>query len=272
MGRHCDTFTFQEYLISLLMRIKACLFFILVANLVLAQESASTTLEGKIYANTMDLEGVYVINLKTEQSTITQKEGYFSIPATPGDTLVFSAVHLKGIRIGLKKKDFEKELFLVKLDAVVTQLNEVVVRRYDNINAFSLGIVSKGKKSYTPAERKLYAATSLNPTASGDGMAGGSISADPLLNWMSGRTKMLKKELEVENKESCLLLLENMFDKNHFVNILKIPLEYVKGFEYFIVENERFTTILKSKNKTMTEFLMGELAVKYNEIIACENE
>lgn len=240
--------------------------------MILAQESGSTTLQGKISANTMDLEGVYVINLKTEKSTITEKDGYFSIAAIPGDSLIFSAVHLKGIRIGLEQKDFEKELFLVKLQAMVTPLNEVVVRRYDNINAFSLGIVSKGKKSYTPAERKLYAATSLNPTANGDGTAGGSISADPLLNWVSGRTKMLKKELEVENKESCLLQLENMFDKNYFVNILKIPLEYVRGFEYFIVENERFTTILKSKNKTMTEFLMGELAIKYNEIIACENE
>jgi len=254
------------------MRIIICIFFILVANTILAQESDRTRLNGKINANTMDLEGVYVINLKTEKSTITEKDGYFSIAAIPGDTLIFSAIHLKGIRIGLEQSDFQKELFLVKLEAMVTQLNEVVVRRYDNINAFSLGIVSKGKKSYTPAERKLYTATSLSPTASSDGMAGGSISADPLLNFISGRTKMLKKELEVENKESCLVQLENMFDKNHFVNILKIPLEYVKGFEYFIVENERFTTILKSKNKTMTEFLMGELAVKYNEIIACENE
>lgn len=244
----------------------------LVANTILAQESTMTRLNGKISANTIDLEGVYVINLKTEKSTITEKDGYFSIAANPGDTLIFSAIHLKGIRIGLKQNDFEKELFLVKMETMMNHLNEVVVRRYDNINAFSLGIVSKGKKSYTPAERKLYAATSLSPTANSNGMAGGSISADPLLNWISGRTKMLKKELEVENKESCLAQLENMFDKNHFVNILKIPLEYVKGFEYFIVENERFTTILKSKNKTMTEFLMGELAVKYNEIIACENE
>lgn len=244
----------------------------LVANTILAQESTMSRLNGKISANTIDLEGVYVINLKTEKSTITEKDGYFSIAANPGDTLIFSAIHLKGIRIGLKQNDFEKELFLVKMGTMINHLNEVVVRRYDNINAFSLGIVSKGKKSYTPAERKLYAATSLSPTANSNGMAGGSISADPLLNWMSGRTKMLKKELEVENKESCLVQLENMFDKNHFVNVLKIPLEYVKGFEYFIVENERFTTILKSKNKTMTQFLMGELALKYNEIIACENE
>jgi hypothetical protein len=181
-------------------------------------------------------------------------------------------VHLKENKICLEQQDFEKELFIVKMQVMITRLNEVVVRRYDNINAFSLGIISKGKKSYTPAERKLYTATSLSPTASNNGMAGGSISADPLINWMSGRTKILKKELEVENKEFCLLQLENMFDKNYFANHLKIPLEYIKGFEYYIVENERFTTVLKTKNKTNIEFAMITLAEKYNEIIACENE
>lgn len=254
------------------MRIRICVLFILVASTVLAQESGRTRLTGKIAANTMDLEGVYVINLKTEKSTITDKDGYFSIAAIPGDTLLFSAVNLKRIQICVEQEDFQKELFLVKMESMITYLNEVVVRRYDNINAFSLGIVSKGKKSYTPAERKLYTANSLNATASNDGMAGGSISADPLLNWMSGRTKMLKKELEVENKELCMQQLENMFDKNIFVNVLKIPLEYVKGFEYYVVENERFTTILKSKNKTNIEFAMITLAEKYIEIIACENE
>jgi hypothetical protein len=172
----------------------------------------------------------------------------------------------------LKQEDFQKELFFVKMDPMITYLKEVVVRRYDNINAFSLGIISRGKKSYTPAERKLYTATSLSPTASVSGMAGGSISLDPLLNFMSGRTKMLKKELEVENKELFMKQIDKMFDENYFAKNLKIPLEYVKGFKFYVVENERFTTVLKTKNKTNIEFAMVTLAEKYNEIIACENE
>jgi hypothetical protein len=134
-----------------------------------------------------------------------------------------------------------------------------------------MGIIPKGQKIYTPAERKLYTASNLNATANAGSMMGGSISADPLLNWFSGRTKMLKKEVEVEKKESYMRQLENMFTIDYFVKTLKIPSEYVKGFEYYIVENERFVTILKSKNVTMTTFLIGELATKYKEIIASEN-
>ena len=241
-----------------LMKLGICVCFVLIANLVLAQESPRIVLNGKINANSMDLEGVYVINLKTEKSIITEKDGYFSITATPGDTLLFSAIQLKENRIVLESKDFQEELFLVKMEASITTLKEVVIKRYDNINAVALGISPSGIKHLTQAERKLYTAKST--------------ATDALINLMSGRTAMLKKEVEVEKKWSYIQLIDNMFDQNHFVTVLKIPLAYVKGFKYYAVENDKFTTILKTKNKTTTEFLMGELATKYIKIIASENK
>jgi hypothetical protein len=56
------------------------------------------------------------------------------------------------------------------------------------------------------------------------------------------------------------------------VKYLKIPSEYVEGFKYYAVENKKFIVILESKNKVTTEFLLGELAIKYKEIMACENK
>lgn len=253
------------------MRASITVFFVLVVTNVLAQETVRTKLNGKIIAELNDLEGIYVVNLKTENSVVTEKGGFFTIEAIPGDTLLFSSMQLKGIRIGLEQKHFQKELFFVKMEPMITQLPEVVVRTYDNINAVSLGIVPKGIKHYTPAERKLHTAGDFKPIQL-LGLLGGSLPVDPILNAINGRTAMLKKEVEVEKKEFYIQQIENMFDKNHFVNQLKIPEEYIKGFEYYIVENTRFTAILDSKNKTMTDFLMGELAIKYNEIIACENE
>lgn len=231
--------------------------FCLVAANVLAQQSVPTQLEGKVNANMLDLEGIYIINLKTEKAAITDADGYYSIQAAVGDTLLFSSVQFKSVTIVLTPEHFQKERLIVKMEPIMNQLKEVIVRRYDNINAVSLGIIPKGQKSYTQAERKLRTATS-----------GGGI--DGLLNRISGRTAMLKKELAVEKKESYLALLEQMFDKSHFTNTLNIPSEYVKGFEYYAVENDKFTKILSLKNRTTVEFLLGELAVKYNDTIACE--
>lgn len=247
-------------------------FFVLFVTAAWAQESIPIKLSGMVRTDFATAEGFYVINLKTEQAVITDNGGYFSISAAVGDSLLFSAAQFSAIRIVLNAHDFQDKLFIVQMEPIMNQLNEVVIRRYDNINAASLGIIPFNQKSYTAAERKLKTATGLNATATAGSMAGGSISVDPLLNLISGRTAMLKKELIIEKKEFYLKQLDIMFDKNHFVNKLKIPLDYVKGFEYYAVENDQFTKILGSNNLISTEFLLAELARKYNEIISCENE
>lgn len=244
-----------------------CVFFVLLANNLLAQVEVSTVLKGKVDANIMDVEGIYVVNLRTEASVTTNSDGSFLIPAQIGDTLIFSSVQLKERRIVLVGEDFASTNFVVRVEVGLNQLREVIVRRYDNINAVALGIIPAGQRSYTAAERKLKGATDLDASVG----LGGSVALDPLLNMFSGRSKMLKKELAVEKKEVFMKLLEKMFNTDHFVRKLSIPLDYVKGFEYFAVENESFTKILNTNNKTATEFLLGELAVKYKEIIACEN-
>ena len=245
------------------------LFLAFAAMQVVAQENPGILLKGRLTADFSVLEGVYVINTKTEKASITDQEGHFKVQAVVGDTLFFSATQFRELKMVLTAKDFEQEMILVKMKPVVNQLDEVIVR--NGINAVSMGIIPKGQRVYTPAERRLNTANNLNASANMGTMMGGSVSADPLLNWISGRTKMLKKEVAVEKKESYLRQLENMFSDDYFISKLKIPSEYVKGFEYYIVDNEQFVRNLKSKNNAMIAFLLAELAVKYKEIIASEN-
>jgi hypothetical protein len=248
------------------------LFIMFLSTAALAQGSASFALKGKVNADEFNVDGIYVINLTTEKAVITDYEGYFGIDGRAGDTLLLSAVQYKSRRVVLTSEDFENRLFFVKMEPTMNQLDEVVIRRYNNINAVSSGVISANQKSYTPAERKLKTATGLNGSAAVGSMAGGAISADPLINFLSGRTAVLKKELKVEKKEFYLRELDAMFDRSHFVDKLKIPSDYVKGFQYYAVDNDKFTKILNEKNITTTEFLLGELAIKYEEIIARENK
>ena len=244
------------------------LFLAFVASNVFSQEMARVQLKGKLTADVTVLEGIYVINKVTAQASVSDKNGNFSILAKVGDTLIFSERQYEEVKIVLIQGHFDQETLIVKMTPVVNRLREVIVK--NGINAVSMGIIPKGQKSYTPAERRLNTATNLNASANAGSMMGGSISADPLLNWFSGRTKMLKKEVAVEKKETNLRQLEHMYTIDFFVDKLKIPSEYVKGFEYYVVENEYFVSILKSKNLAMTTFLITELAIKYKEIIAIE--
>jgi hypothetical protein len=235
----------------------------LLSSAIYAQSPIQGDLKGKINADDNNLEGVYVINLRSEKAVISDLDGYFYAKAKPGDTLLFSAVQYKGIKVVLKEEDFKSNLFFVKMRPVMNELQEVIIKRYNNINAVSLGIVPANQKKYSVAERRYATASSskMNP-----------MGFDPVLNLISGRTAMLKKELAVEKKLFFINLLNDMFDENHFLNTLKIPGEYIKGFEYYAVDNEKFTKVLESKNYVSTEFLLSELAIKYNAIIASENQ
>ena len=99
-------------------------------------------------------------------------------------------------------------------------------------------------------------------------MAGGSIEVDPLINDISGRTAMLKKEIKKKKKERLQTRIESLYDTAFFTETLKIPAEDVKGFEMYAIDNEKLIESIKAKNKTMTTFLLGELAEKYKQLIA----
>lgn len=238
-------------------------FLILFAVASFGQSADSLVVKGKVNAYVVNLEGVTVIDMRTEHLVLTDENGDFVIQAKVGDTLVFSGLQFKRKEIVLEKENFEGKTLNVHLVAVAHQLNEVVIRNYNSITAESLGIIPLNQKKYTPAERKYATAASYKMNPQG---------LDPILNLISGRTAMLKKEIEVEKKETYMVMLEKMFDQEHFVKTLQLPLEYVKGFEFYAVDNKQFTKILDTKNKTTIAFLLGELAEKYKGIIACENE
>jgi hypothetical protein len=248
------------------------LIIVLATNLLSAQESNVREIKGKVVSEAPELENIYVINLKTEITSTTEKGGYFRLQAAVGDTLMFSAIQIKGHKIVLTEKDFAKDLVLFPLDPVINRLDEVIVKQYKNINAVSLGIIAMDTKHYTPAERKLRAASGADLKGNEDGTMGASASLDPIFNWMSGRTAMLKKELEVEKKETLLEKLENQFALDYFIYKLKIPKEYVKGFWYYAVEESRLATALNTKNKAMASFVLAELSTNYLELQKCGNK
>lgn len=238
---------------------KLFFFLFLLVNLVSSQNQESGWLKGKIVSVNNELEGINIINLNTDYSTNSQKNGYFEVKASVGDTLLFSGVQFEKIKIKVAKEDFLKETYFVKLQILVNQLDEVTVNKFGNINAVSLGIVSKNQKKYTPAERKLYTATG----GRNEYGTNTKISFDAILNAISGRTTMLKKALVLEKKEMVMQKITSWFIDVYFIESLKIPAEYVGGFKYYIVENDKLVAAVNAKNKTLTSFIMTQLATDY---------
>ena len=213
-----------------------------------SQTSNEKILRGKIVADSASVAGIDVVNLGNEKATVTNNKGEFYILAKADDILVFSSMTLEMKRMLVDEDDLKSESITIYMIPKINELNEVIVKK----NAAEGISIIPGQKHYTPAERKLYTATS--------GLL------DAPLNWLSGRTEMLKKEIIVERKERMLNKLGVLYEDKYYIQTLKVPEIYIDDFQRYIIEDKEFAAALKVKNRTMMLFLISKLAVNYNAI------
>ena len=213
-----------------------------------SQNSNEKILHGKIVADSASVVGIDVVNLGNEKVTVTNNKGEFSILAKADDILVFSSMTLEMKRMLVDEDDLKSETLTIYMIPKINELNEVIVKK----NAAEGTSIFYVKKHYTPAERKLFTATS--------GIL------DAPLNWLSGRTEMLKKEIIVERKERMLNKLGVLYEDKYYIQTLKIPEIYIDDFQRYLIEDKEFAAALKVKNRTMMLFLISKLAVNYNAI------
>jgi len=213
-----------------------------------SQNQNEKLLHGIIAADDALLSGIEVVNLGNEKVTLTNSKGEFSILAKADDILVFSSKSLEMRRVLIDEDDLKSGIITVNMYPKITELNEVIVKK----NPIEGVSIIPGQKQYTPAERKVYTAT--------HGIL------DAPINWISGRTAMLKKEVVVERKERLLDKVGILYEDKYYIETLKIPEIYIDDFQRYIIEDTEFTAALKVKNRTMMLFLVSKLAVNYNAI------
>ncbi|MDR7209312.1 carboxypeptidase-like regulatory domain-containing protein [Flavobacterium piscis] len=230
--------------------------FLFLAQICFGQIAVSKEIQGQIFEQSSSAEGVNIINNTTQVTAVSDVNGMFSIVVKEGDVLVFSSVNLEPLKLRITGEDLKLSSLQIKMTVKEVELKEVIVNENSNITAENLGIIPHGQKKYTPAERKIYTANST--------------SVDKLLNNISGRTTMLKKEAIVEKKEVLFRKMEYLFDEVYYTERLKIPLEDIKGFQLYCVDNPEFAVSLNNKNKTMSMFLITGLAQEYLKIIEHE--
>lgn len=229
----------------------------LLCQVVFCQNNDRKVIYGVVRVDSTAVEGVNIVNENSQKSTATDRNGNFTLFIKEGDVLVFSAVNLVTLRKKIVLADLEKAILLVQLQTESIPLKEVIIKEDSRISAENLGIIPHGQKKYTVAERRLYTARS--------GLL------DRPLNWISGRTARLKKELAVSEKERLMTNLEYLFEENFYTETLKIKKDYIRDFQLYCIENNDFVLSLNSKNKTLSKFYIISLAKEYNKITVYEN-
>ncbi len=216
-----------------------------------AAMAQDTVLQGKVISGSAGVDGVYVINKASGSEVKTVADGTFSIAAKPGDVLAVYSTNIIVRDFMLSAESFKDMPYVISVNYNGTDMDEIVITKYRNINAVSLGIVPANQKRYTVAERKLYAA------------GYGSIGLTSLINLLNGQMKILKSALATEKKEVVLEGIKGLYDEDDMHEKFNIPREKAAGFMYYLVEDKDFSLAVKAKNKDYLDFLLIGLSEKY---------
>lgn len=191
--------------------------------------------------------------------------GNFRINASVGDTLVLSHVGMNDLIKLLKASDFQSQPLQLEMTALNNELDEVLINEQQEINAVTLGILSEQPKIPTPMERKLQTAGDWKPIHL-LGLLSGGIQLDPILNAISGRTKMLKKNIEVDKKINRIAFLNyNYYD--YMLEELEIPENKLQLFIDYLLENNSLQNMIDSNNDARMKFYLHDNWIKFRETI-----
>ena len=238
-------------------RVAVCLFLVSLSFVCSVQAQERKDLEGRVFSKDGDVAGTHILNITTQKGTITKANGFFSIPVHLNDTLVISAVQYKRKIVPVNLTVLESIFLNVFLEEGEIKLDEVLVMPYNltgdlykdldslkmgpTISATSLGLPNADVKPPTPSERKLYTARTWDVKMI-------SIKLDPLINYFSGRTKMLKKRVACEAAYNKVQNTRNLYVDSLFTQGLGIPKNNINDFMYFCEVDSTFQALVDSQD------------------------
>lgn len=201
---------------------------------------------GRVLSGGAGIQDVFVINKATGTEVKTDNTGGFSIATRPGDRLAVYSARVDVREFVISEASFKEVPYVLEVNAKSTELEEVVIQ--GQVTSESLGIVPKGQKQFTVAERRVFTATE---------------GTDALFNKISGRTKMLEKAAETEKKETVIDVLNGLYTDPEITEQFGIPSQNVRAFMFYAAEDAKLATAVKENNTSLIKLLMIDVAKKY---------
>ncbi|UOB18351.1 hypothetical protein [Abyssalbus ytuae] len=194
-------------------------------------------LKGQVVSDSLDVEGVYILNQNTNTAAVTTKEGYFLIEVNVNDTLFISAIQFIPKKIMVTNKMMDKGMVVISLEEKVTYLDKVVLTPYNlsgnlekdvrdadikpDINFYDVGIPGfKGirKEKIVPLGEALNYGLITQ------------IKLEALYKHISGYYKNLKTRRQWDEENKAVTRILNYFGHDFFINSYNLPKDDVYVF------------------------------------------
>lgn len=254
----------------------------MLAYMAYGQNIKRIEVRGFIHALNNDVENVTIYNKSSNKGVVTNNKGEFIIDVALNDRIEIAALQFKTVLVMVDEAVIKTRQFNIQLIEQVNNLDAVLVGKIltgdllsdiksikpDDvpINFYDLGIPGYTGKVATQSERRLHEAGQFKP-AMLLGVLGVGLPLNPIINGISGRTKMLKTRVNLEEKEVLIRSIKARLGKD-FLAYNPLDNEYVMEFFYFCADDEDF--IKRCKNETDFNILVF-LKYKYEQYMDNRN-
>jgi hypothetical protein len=239
------------------------LFFSFFSFFSFSQVNNQNFIEGTVYNdNSYSIEGVHVLNITSNEATITDSDGNFKIFVNLNDELIFSAIQFKRKKIFIDKGVFDSLSINVYLEEFVNELDEVILNSsglsgslindlknsgiVDNVNFDDLGIpgFTGIRKEDIPSNSQLTKELLLAPLT-------GALDVERMYNWISGYYKEKRKEREYKNDYNLIDRIINFYGLKFFIDEFGLIEDNIHEFVTSAYQNYPLEENFKSGNYSL---------------------
>ncbi len=193
-----------------------------------SQDTNSDGVSGQVLnaATEQILENVHIVNLSQVIGTITDDSGNFNIPAKVNDTLYFSYIGYKPLRVRVTNDWVKFGDVKIKMTELGIALEQVVVA-----DVQLTGYLEIDAKRIPIYNNYRYSISGLNSGYEGGSKQPGAVNkvlgaifnpADFLYNIFSKRSKELRKLRKMKKDDKIRNLLETKFDRETLTALLQV--------------------------------------------------
>ncbi len=207
---------------------KALLLIILVCVSVVSSAQENHLIKGTVMndANDVVLENVNIVNLNQVIGTTTNEKGEFAIKAAVNDTLYFSYLGFKSLRVRVTNDWLKFGDIKVKMTELGIALEEVVIKPVQ-----LTGYVEIDAKLIPVYDNYRYRIAGLNSGYEGGSNQPGAVGkvlsaifnpADFLYNVFGKRPKQMRKLRQMKEDDDIRNLLQSKFDRETLMAVLQL--------------------------------------------------
>ena len=207
------------------MKYSLFLFFLLFTGFyALAQDMVSGTVMNA--ADDKPIERVHIVNLNQVKGAVSDEDGKFELPAKVNDTLYFTYLGFKSIKVRVTNDWMKYGNVKVKMTELGIALEEVVVSSitltgYLEIDAKNIPIYENQRYSISGLNTGYEAGTN-SPSAVSKVLGSLFNPADLVNNIFGKRPKQMRKLRQMKEDDEIRNLLRNKFDRETLMALLQI--------------------------------------------------